>query len=479
MNIENIKNKPRIYINCIDDYLYIDYEDESIFESDLPFERYLSKLEYQLKNANSVLEGDFYLLFDCLDTNIVVSSRVFKKLKLNEKFDNLLRNSYNKLVKNSKNHKLNYSEVIEVSEIIHQSYVDRLSKNIQNKKTKVSKKLKTMFALTLSFATLVSASKLSKLFVENQNELLKTLEDEEITLETDVYEKEISEVIDLTKPEENIIEENQELEINIDEFNEVDSRLKAVPSSSNVGSELSNATTKEFLVNKIDSQTGTLIFKYATDYGIDPYLLLAIGMGESTLNNDIADGMFQHVNADDAIIEAFNYTTNETDSVTRNAKAIKNVETNIQMAVMLQNYLVKFEGNIRMSLQSYNFGTGFIQLVLTKYSEQYGVHRNELARDYNWIEYTDDIAQIDNNAEVRREYLDSLSDYVKENHPLTISSLYQRSGNGYGNANYYDHIMKNYIGDMGVFILNGEHLVYDYVNNCYIPVTVHNNEISR
>jgi len=189
----------------------------------------------------------------------------------------------------------------------------------------------------------------------------------------------------------------------------------------------------------IRSEAFQYFSKYGQEFNVDPYLLLAISMNESTLNHSetIPGGSFYnghgigimqvekvHIGKD---ITAFNYINNQEETLNITSQNIINLETNIKIgAMMFQNSLQRFNGNVYLTLQSYNYGPDLMNMVVNIYAKEIGVEPSEVIAnkdDLGWLKYVDDI----------------------HNNPSKYISNWEYST--YGNNKYIENVLGYYVED--------------------------------
>lgn len=158
--------------------------------------------------------------------------------------------------------------------------------------------------------------------------------------------------------------------------------------------------------NYLETEGWNYIQKYSKDFGVDPYLLLALGYTETNLEhektipggsvyNGYGVGMYQHETPDkyQRNINAYNYTTKELEIEKMNMESACNLELNIKMAAMiLQNRLHKYNNNICIAIQSYNYGEKGIQKVLESYANEQNCSIEDIINNQNdlgWMKYVD------------------------------------------------------------------------------------------
>lgn len=161
--------------------------------------------------------------------------------------------------------------------------------------------------------------------------------------------------------------------------------------------------------------------KYGHMYGIDPNLLMAIAAQESSgnhynhLEEGPACGIMQieksvHV---DSTITAYNFETEEYDSLEITEDNIKDLDTNIHIAAMLLQNCIRFTyPNIAQAIQTYNFGVGNMCDVLDAYEENENISRDDAIKRINddkWLEYRNIVPVGD------KEYLEHVLSYIPTN----------------------------------------------------------------
>lgn len=113
--------------------------------------------------------------------------------------------------------------------------------------------------------------------------------------------------------------------------------------------------------------------KYATIYGLDKNLLMAIAAQESSgdhynhIDKYSAEGIMQIEKSVyiGHTLHAYNFETGEVESLKITNDNLKDLETNIKAGAMIyQNYLEHCNYNIPLALQEYNFGPGNMNTIL-------------------------------------------------------------------------------------------------------------------
>ena len=164
-------------------------------------------------------------------------------------------------------------------------------------------------------------------------------------------------------------------------------------------------TEKYYVANAYYSDA---IEKYANMYGVDPKLALAIGTHERGLHSSAVDeggaiGLFQiqvrgSWNWDGKTITAYNFDTNEYETVTITEEKVSDVFENIKVGcMMLQNLLTKYNYNIALAVTAYNYGDNYLEKVLQKCSECTGFTIEQLCdlNNLEWLSYRDIISSGD------------------------------------------------------------------------------------
>lgn len=162
---------------------------------------------------------------------------------------------------------------------------------------------------------------------------------------------------------------------------------------------------KSYVEAFLQSPTGNYVYKYSEMYGVDPNIIAAICMQESSLEhyeclpayngvsegsmyNGYGVGIMQLESPDGQEVTCYNYCegTSETDYITMENAC--DIEKNIKIGCMIfQNSLNQNNGNLLMSIQSHNYGQGMMDsLLYDAYGDDY--NRKKLEYDnMEWIEY--------------------------------------------------------------------------------------------
>ena len=223
------------------------------------------------------------------------------------------------------------------------------------------------------------------------------------------------------------------------------------------------ATNK--IVNFINSKDGQYCFDTANDFGVDPYLYIALMTGESSLDhegtipggvnyNGYGVGISQLESPAGQKINAYNYTLNQNEFVYETMENAIDKKKNIKIGIMrFQNILQKYHNNIYLALQSYNYGEGLIDLIIAIYADEMNITINDVINnqtDIGWMKYVQEVYKNPNGF-VQKENID-WSRY--SNYSLTIDYLKKWEFETYGNDEYIASILNYYIGIYSKNMLN-------------------------
>ena len=191
-----------------------------------------------------------------------------------------------------------------------------------------------------------------------------------------------------------------------------------------------NSPDKKMVIDFLASPDGQYIYKYAEEYGVDPNIMAAIAMQETTLNHyacipggdmysGYGVGLMQLESPSGEEIKAFNYNTNEWDTEYVTMDNACDIEKNIKIGCMMfQNKLKENGGNIFLAIQSHNYGQGMIDMMM---DNLYGEKAREVKSDYRNISWIDEVKNIHNNPGM---YLSNWAE------------------SGYGDGDYLEHILR-------------------------------------
>jgi len=143
--------------------------------------------------------------------------------------------------------------------------------------------------------------------------------------------------------------------------------------------------------------------KYATYYGLDKNLLMAIAAQESSgnhygnLESGPAIGIMQieksvHIGEN---IAAYNFVTGDIDNILITEESLKDLETNIQIgAILFKDCLKQYDYNIPLAVQGYNYGFGNMYQVLKDCTKNENLSFDEIRKNANnnaWLKYRDSL----------------------------------------------------------------------------------------
>ena len=210
----------------------------------------------------------------------------------------------------------------------------------------------------------------------------------------------------------------------------------------NVGS----SPDKKMVIDYLASPEGQLIYKYAEQYGVDPNIMAAIAMQETTLNHyacipggewysGYGVGLMQLESPDGAAVTAYNYDNNKWDTEYVTMAGACDLEKNIKIGCMIfQNKLKENYGNVFLAIQSYNYGQGMIDMMMAKL---YGDNAKEVMQDYSDISWIAEIENIHNNPDM---YLPGWAE------------------SAYGDGKYLEHVLRFCPSNKATFKMGG----YEY-----------------
>lgn len=224
-----------------------------------------------------------------------------------------------------------------------------------------------------------------------------------------------------------------------------------------LGAGLDTANEK-LLRSFLDTEESKYVFKYATIYGLDPYIVLAVAMNETRLMhtstlpggsryNGYAWGIMQHETPSGREVTAYNYETNSYTTKYVTQENAYNIETNIELGVMmLQDVITRYNGNVLVALQAYNGGNGVSNIVISKFMYDYNISRDEVLKNIPINDFIDEFKKLSANAS---SYVSSLPNEVKSANQVTVNYLSKYTK--YGTGNYIERVLSFYLGSEGVY----------------------------
>lgn len=162
-----------------------------------------------------------------------------------------------------------------------------------------------------------------------------------------------------------------------------------------VGSNDNKSYVEEFL----QGEAGSYVYEYSEMYGVDPNIIAAMCMQESSLEhydcipegsryNGYGVGIMQLECPSGQEVTCYNYDTQEweTDYITMDRAC--NIETNIKLGCMVfQNSINSNNGNVLLAIQSHNYGQGMINCLLQDaYGDDYDTKKSDYS-NVDWLEY--------------------------------------------------------------------------------------------
>lgn len=216
------------------------------------------------------------------------------------------------------------------------------------------------------------------------------------------------------------------------------------------GEQLTNNFTRQKLFDFSKTEEWQYFIKYGEEFGVDPYLMLALATNESSLNHydnipdlnkiDInqikAVGIMQHENPYlyERDIKAYNYLKDEEETVRLNPETAENIETNIKMAFMImQNNLKRFDNNIYITLQAYNYGYDAMDKIIEKCSIDNNISVSDILTNPN---------------------VSLLMPYIIDLHSNPQDYGQTARAKTYGTYNYIQNVMRYYVGTTSTNRLN-------------------------
>jgi len=171
--------------------------------------------------------------------------------------------------------------------------------------------------------------------------------------------------------------------------------------------------------NKTQRYYGDMIEKYATIYGVDPALALAVatqerGVHSSEMDSGGATGLMQIQNSVwvGQFVQAYNFKTQKREKFLITSDNIKNLENNIKIGCMiLQNAFEYMNYNPLAAVQCYNMGCGNMNKILTQYAKDENKTVEQVLNnigDNGWLEYRNIVTQGD------QEYIEHVLSWMGE-----------------------------------------------------------------
>lgn len=225
----------------------------------------------------------------------------------------------------------------------------------------------------------------------------------------------------------------------------------------------------------VNSDDGKYCFEMCDNFGVDPYTFLCLMFCESSLNHEdtIPNGKFyngfgvgicQLETPNGQEVTAFNYNTNQEETIYETMDNAINKKTNMKIGIMrYQKVLDRYHGNEKLALQSYNYGSGLVDLIVAIYADEKGVSFDDVLNNYSdtgWLKY------VREAYENPQGFANKYSGY--ENFKTTIDYLKNWQYKTYGNGNYLSDLYSYYVGIYSKNIVNGETVEVNLLENTVV-----------
>lgn len=215
-----------------------------------------------------------------------------------------------------------------------------------------------------------------------------------------------------------------------------------------VGSSSDKSKVIDFLYGPL----GQIVYKYSEMYGVDPNVIAAMCMQESSLMHNecipggskyygYGVGIMQLESPSGQEISAYNYLTGQFDTEYITMDNACNMEMNIKIGCMIfQNSLKSNYGNILLAIQSHNYGQPMLDLIL---EQEYSGAVSSIKQDYEDLEWIKD---------------------VKTAHEDPQKYLFDWDEDSYGDGNYISNVLKYCPSDKVTYNYNGCKYTFDLKN---------------
>lgn len=149
---------------------------------------------------------------------------------------------------------------------------------------------------------------------------------------------------------------------------------------------------------KTQNNYGYLIEKYSDLYGLDSRLMTAIATQERGEHSEVMDpgggiGLMQVQKSvwSNQSLTAYNFQTNEYETVVVDPDRLSELEYNIKVGCMIFQSVMRYlDYNVLASIQGYNMGIGSMDMILEKYAIDTNRSVNEILKnqnDHGWLDY--------------------------------------------------------------------------------------------
>ena len=306
----------------------------------------------------------------------------------------------------------------------------------------------------------------------------------EIPVTTDISsndfpEHDIPEVVESSQPKL-IDEENFDLDQRILQTKQIINHQIVNNDNIPIATRMDEYTINK-IVNFINSDDGIYTFQMTKEFGIDPYTFICLMMTESSLDhensipggnnyNGFGVGICQLESPSGQEITAFNYSTNQNETIYETMENAIDKRSNIKMGIMrYQVVLERYHGNEKLALQAHNFGYGLVDLIVQIYADEKGVSFDEIVdnlKDTGWLKY---VIQASNDPV---GFANSLDINKYSNYSKTIEYLKNWQYGNYGNSDYLKDLYSYYLGIYSSNIVNGNIVQTNLTNNEVIKVSL-------
>ena len=175
-------------------------------------------------------------------------------------------------------------------------------------------------------------------------------------------------------------------------------------------------------VNRYDD----IFEKYAKTYGVDINLIKAMAAQESggdhygNIEDGPAAGIMQIEKSANIgySVTAYNFETGEDDTVYMTEENLKDIDTNIKVGtIILRNCLDRYNYNIPLAVQAYNFGQGNVDYALGIYCDSKNISEDKIIDDSSnnsWLECRDYVDEGDS------KYIEHVFSYIPNNSKISV-----------------------------------------------------------
>lgn len=168
--------------------------------------------------------------------------------------------------------------------------------------------------------------------------------------------------------------------------------------------------------------------KYASNFGVDPYLVIAKMAQESGCRVDISDGPMQIVGDGARTVTATNISGKSESYTVYNEGDRRNMDKAVKWGVMYFKYLIdKMDGDPLKALQSYNFGEGGVLYIKTHHPDAWN-------NGTEWMKWREESRLHFGGANSKSANYSCSPDLAKE------------GTSTYGDSCYVENVMRYYAG---------------------------------